>query len=232
MRILTGIIVAALGITSMQSNARASDFWGKTSNSAAYNWSGCYIGGHAGGGWFQNEWAANVPGFQALSDVRSTGWLAGGQLGCDYQTGNLVFGIEGTFSTSDIKGRDLFSNLAAVSHTDQIGMATGRLGYAFDRALPYVKGGLAYAHNDRMALVPDPSNQASIQTNDRVYGWVVGGGIEVAFLTNWSWKIEYDHLDFGSNNYFFDVPGALVPALIDVKQHADIVLAGINYRFP
>ncbi len=112
----------------------------------AYNWSGFYIGAHAGGGWGEKCFT-----FAAASDGchDGNGAVAGGQLGFNYQTGQFVFGVEFSGSWANITG-DHVGLLAPFgtyhSEINTILMLTGRVGMAFDRTLLYVTGGGAWAN--------------------------------------------------------------------------------------
>ena len=72
----------------------------------------------------------------------------------------------------------------------------GRIGYAFDRWLPYITGGGAYGNVKATVSVPAFGLAASSSNNQ--LGWTVGAGLEYAFLSNWSAKIEYLYVDLGS----------------------------------
>ena len=99
----------------------------------------------------------------------------------------------------------------------------GRVGYAFDRWLPYFTGGGAYGkrQGDRQRLVGVAA--ASMSSNQ--LGWTVGGGVEYAFMGNWTAKLEYLYVDLGS----FDADVA--PAVNNVSFKENIVRAGLNYKF-
>src|SRR6185369_14963977 len=63
-----------------------------------YNWTGCYLGANVGGGWtrLNTARALDVGGVAAPNDYgreKDSGVIGGGQVGCDFQTGNLVFGV-------------------------------------------------------------------------------------------------------------------------------------------
>ena len=66
------------------------------------------------------------------------------------------------------------------------------IGYAFDRFLPYFTGGAAFGD------VKGTTPRASAAPARPQFGWTVGGGIEYAFLDNWSAKIEYLYVDLGT----------------------------------
>src|SRR5258707_228727 len=113
-----------------------------------FSWTGCYIGVHAGAGVLLDQ------GFQAgtqelvitNADRHGVGGLAGGQAGCNYQTGMLVLGIEGEGFWSGMKvtqdtfeGNFLFGSARIRNKWDcDVG---GGVGVAFVRALVYGKAG-------------------------------------------------------------------------------------------
>jgi outer membrane immunogenic protein len=95
---------------------------------------------------------------------------------------------------------------------------TPRFGYAFDNWLVYGKAGGAWA--DVSASVNAFGFGAS--AGGTASGWVVGVGAEYAFRNNWSAKIEYNHMDFGSDSSAFFTGSSVT---------FDAVKAGINYKF-
>jgi outer membrane immunogenic protein len=67
---------------------------------------------------------------------------------------------------------------------------------------------------------------AGVSSSDTRVGWTVGGGIERKFSPNWSGKLEYLYMDFGSKTYFAGTANQA-----DVSFHDHILRAGINYAF-
>src|SRR5215468_3872141 len=73
-------------------------------------WTGCYVGFQGGWKWGTNRvnYGQNVlgfvPGTAATTNYDFDGGLAGGTVGCNYQTGNLVFGIEGDAAWTNANG--------------------------------------------------------------------------------------------------------------------------------
>jgi opacity protein-like surface antigen len=126
--------------------------------SGAMNWTGFYVGGHMGGGWSDDRWSdpfastvgalgfINVAGFGDAT--RATGPLGGGQIGANWQTGSWVLGVQADASAADITGQNsCFTGLGGVlcgRTINALGTLTGRVGYAWDRSLAYVKGGGAW----------------------------------------------------------------------------------------
>jgi outer membrane immunogenic protein len=67
---------------------------------------------------------------------------------------------------------------------------------------------------------------AAASSSDIRVGWTVGAGVERKFSANWSGKLEYLYLDFGSKTFF---AGTVNQA--DVSFHDHVFRAGINYAF-
>jgi outer membrane immunogenic protein len=192
-----------------------------------YNWSGVYFGGHIGGGYSSSSWSDPITG-TGNDNFSDLGFLGGAQAGANIQFNQIVLGIEGDFSYTDLKagGSDSIGDTlnTNVQWTSTI---TGRIGAAFDRLLVYGKGGLALAE-DQSSLTDLGGNNVS--TSFMRTGWTAGAGLEYAIDNNWSAKIEYDYLGFGSKTLDFTTPllGTVTPtANLNVQE----VKAGINFRF-
>ena len=194
---------------------------------ALFNWSGFYIGAHVGGGWGTKDWVAL--GFGALGSHNISGFLGGGQIGFNYQTGAWVFGVEGDFSWTNLKGEHVDAIFGGNNITEVawLGTITGRLGYAWDRTLLYVKGGGAWVR-DNYTITAGGVYFAGADATKA--GWTVGTGLEYALAPNWSAKIEYNYLDFGNHTVRF-VTGGGGSFLREVDQYIHVVKVGINYRF-
>ena len=175
-----------------------------------YNWTGLYVGVHAGGGW------ADL----GFGDTGS-GFIGGGQVGYNYQVNRWVWGLEADVSGSGIKNNlvSLGSLLTASLNWNAFWTLTPRLGYAFDNWLVYGKAGGAWADVSVSGTVLGmPFNVGGGTAS----GWVVGVGAEYAFRNNWSAKVEYNHFDFGSDSDIFGISNSVT---------VDTVKAGVNYRF-
>jgi outer membrane immunogenic protein len=106
----------------------------------------------------------------------------------------------------------------------------------------YVKGGVAWADTDYHVdfLGTNFLNASSTRT-----GAMVGAGVEHAFAPNWSAKLEYNFMDFDTDNLGFgfgtcsqdtrltsiraDVCRTGIKA--DVTQKMHLIKFGLNYRF-
>jgi outer membrane immunogenic protein len=216
-----------------------------------YNWSGFYFGGNIGGGWSSLSDTVVTPfaggAFPAGSSFATnnlSGVLGGVQAGFNWQFGGpWVIGFEGDYMWADLTGNGTSISVPfpAVSFVENskitdIALATGRLGYAVNNWLFYAKGGGAWGQGSSTSqtfLNGAVVDATSTGTVNRA-GWTIGGGIEWAFFNNWSAKIEYNHVDFGTqsvtvNGTFGPVAGAV--SNVSGRDTVDIVKAGINYRF-
>jgi outer membrane immunogenic protein len=184
-----------------------------------YSWTGFYIGLNGGGAWGGRS-RFEFPGSpSAPLDV--SGWLAGGTLGFNSQFGHFVFGLEGDIDRSDIRGSTAcLGGFACRIHNDWLATARGRIGYAFDRLLPYLTGGLAVG--GLHASIPGIGS-----ASDTNAGWTVGGGIEFALTRNWTAKAEYLYVDLGK----FDCGACGGPPPAGVDFTTNVIRGGINYRF-
>jgi outer membrane immunogenic protein len=124
----------------------------------AFNWTGCYGGGHAGGAWSNDSYTLdNGAGLVEDFSFNPTSWIAGGQLGCQVQASSFVFGVEGTWSGLDLKQTDqsvLSPGRQRSLTIDGIATATARLGITFDRWMIYGKGGWADGRIETFAINP------------------------------------------------------------------------------
>jgi len=190
-----------------------------------FNWSGLYIGAHGGYGW--TRWTGT--GVLGTDSVNGTGWLGGGQVGYNFQTGRFVLGVEGEYSFANVKyDTALFAGNLTLKN-DYYATVAGRLGYAFDSILVYGKAGVAWA---RDKWDGNDGAGGTVTGNFNRQGWVIGAGVEYAFWGNLSAKVEYNYLWFKSISELPTTTGGLgVLGAADVKQQTHLVKLGLNYRF-
>jgi len=180
-----------------------------------YKWTGFYVGLNGGGAWGHSRWDS-AGGF----DV--TGGLLGGTIGYDWQTGPLVFGVESDLDWTHIGGSTTsFCPLGCKTSNSWLGTVRGRVGYAVDRIMPYVTGGLAFG-NIKASTPGLPGIDGSNT------GWTVGAGLEVAIAGSCTAKAEYVFVDLGNAHCGLNC-GALVND--NVSFRTSIVRGGLNYRF-
>jgi outer membrane immunogenic protein len=191
-----------------------------------YNWTGFYIGGNIGGGFADSRWSDPFGG--PHNTFNDSGFIGGGQVGYNAQFNWLVLGVEGDFDWTNLKGSGTDSIGDSINtKTEWTSTATGRIGAAFDRLLVYGKGGVAFAQ-DRSTLNDVFGGSAS--TSQTRTGWTAGAGLEYALDRNWSAKVEYDYLGFGSQTLNLGTP-ALAGYATNASLNVQEVKAGINYHF-
>lgn len=202
---------------------------------AAYNWTGLYIGVHGGYGFGDFSSAPT----DAYDGLKPDGFFGGGQVGYNYQfANNVVLGIEADVSFGDLKD-DLSSRLGDpleglfqldyAAKIDTFGTVRGRAGYAFDRFLPYVTGGLAWGRGQldfENTITVNGDVLVHNQASDKqtFTGWTVGAGLEYAVTQNVTAKLEYLYADLGSQDFDLGTP---VPGDITLQT----VKFGLNYKF-
>src|ERR1700761_6086154 len=193
---------------------------------AAYNWSGFYVGVNGGGGTSHKCW--DIAGFsEGCHDA--TGGTVGGQVGYRWQTGPIVFGVDAQGNWADFTGDNISQVFAADrNHTkiDAFGLFTGQIGYAWNNALLYVKGGAAVV-DDKYNI----TGAAVASASETRWGGTVGVGLDYGFAPNWSFGVEYDHLFLGTSTNNFVTPAGALLQTDGIRQNVDLFTAHINYKF-
>ncbi len=194
---------------------------------AVYDWSGFYIGANAGWGSARDSW--NTLAGVDLGSHDSTGAVAGGQIGYRWQAANWVFGLEAQGNWADLSGSHTeVSGNVDHSKLTAFGLFTGQVGYAWNNALLYVKGGAAVTSTKYDLTVPLVGVAA---TNDQTrWGGTVGVGFEYGFAPNWSVGVEYNHIFISRFDADFYNSG-FVAATNRVGGDVDLVTARLNYRW-
>lgn len=190
----------------------------------AFSWTGFYLGINGGYAWGHSDWN-NGPMGNISMNVK--GAMVGGTLGYNLQTGNWVWGLEGDIDASwadgsSIAGAPGTACGGAGCETKNTWFATGRgrIGFAFDRFLPFLTGGAAGGN-----IKATPAAGGSV--NKTKLGWTVGAGVEWAFSGAWSAKAEYLYADLGHITCDASVCG--VDTTVSYKT--SIARLGVNYRF-
>jgi outer membrane autotransporter protein len=230
-------------------------------------WAGLYAGGFGGAelGW--TNWG--YPG--GAAGPRVAGILGGVDLGYNWQNGPWVLGVEGDWAWTDAKGGVgcgpmsivpvsfiVASPLFAMTCNAQqswVASVTPRIGYAWDRALLYLKGGAAFTREEFTATcdfgplngaftfangvlvhvgqscTPAVANTVAgfsngFSASDSRVGWTIGYGVEYALTSNWSARAEADYVDFGNHTLI-----ASDGTPVNVGMHMWQAKLGVNYRF-
>jgi outer membrane immunogenic protein len=226
---------------------------------AAYNWTGFYLGVNVGYSWARATdtgslfTGAGAPAGSFGSSENLNGVIGGGQIGYNWQTGNLLLGVEADFQGSGerndigatcVGAAGVALGGCSVSGTDRIrwfGTARGRVGYAADRWLFYVTGGGSWLNLSSDVSITGaapfaPLGVTAVSSNSTTrFGWVLGGGVETALWSNWTGGVEYLYIDTGNYTQSFVVPTALAvlgaTGTETVRVKENVIRAKLNYRF-
>jgi outer membrane immunogenic protein len=179
-----------------------------------FSWAGLYVGVHAGYSWSDIEWQEGA----FLGSHDGEGWLAGGQIGYNLQTGRFVYGIEADATASWMDGgNDCCGHSVEWLYTVR---ARAGLASADNRWLFYVTGGAAWADIDYSSLGFGGHSETH-------FCWVAGAGIERALMPNITARVEYLYYDFDS----LSAPaGALGIGATDIDPTMQTVRFGLNFK--
>jgi outer membrane immunogenic protein len=260
--IAAGAVASAQLISPL--TARAADLV-KAPTAPVYNWTGCYIGVNAGGGASGSDFTTNVGpgGHLSGGDIGSGGtvgvagtgsandssYMAGGQTGCNWQTGTLVLGLEGdvdyfhshpgfindTAMLSDTSPFTISQRLT----TDYLATIRPRIGVAADRNLGYVTGGVAFTNANYTQNYFDQETPApgagGLTASKMLVGWTVGAGWEYAWSEHWTLKFEYLFTSFPGNvnglGSISDAAGGTNPLSGSADLTIQTARAGVNFKF-
>jgi outer membrane immunogenic protein len=222
-----------------------------------FTWTGIYVGGQIGYAW--GGGSDNFTGYDPFSGLgiatsiagTPNGVIGGANVGYNLQINQWVVGLEGSvdgtsLSTSTNASLPILGSLFNVNANTSAniqGSIRGRVGIAWDRALIYATGGVAFGgFNTNYSIYGTDVNGNTFAgsnsfSNTRV-GWTVGGGIQYAVTNNWSVRAEYRYTDFGCiNNGLFPGIASFDPLLtganLNDNRHLtqNQVQVGFDYKF-
>jgi len=261
---IAGLLLASLCLISQSASAADMPVKARPAPAvAAFSWSSCYVGGNVGwksGRSSGTEFIPQAAGAGGTSEASSLDLgsqnnstaVGGGQVGCNWQSGLFVYGLEGDIdahhweTTRTIGGvlPDLFvpGDTFSLSSRWQAS-ARVRIGYAWDRTLLYATGGVAFTNvkssTNWTAVGGFPATVTS--DNATLVGGTVGGGLEYAFNNNWSGGIEGRYTWY--DNHIFNTgalstvgfppggPFTFAPTSQSIKVETAEVLFKLNYKF-
>ena len=227
------VVSTALGMLAVERGAAAADLPLKApALKAVYDWTGFYVGGHFGYGGGSLGAGSNPLPLQGVVFPHSpTGLIGGYQMGYNRRLANhVVLGIEADATFTSAIDQAALGRAPAPFNTtlDYVGTLRGRVGYAFDRWMPFVTGGFAWGHTH--VNINDPSTAGEVISSVGQYqpGWTAGLGLEFAVSGNWTAKLEYDYVELARQTY--DLSGFALPGVsVDPRLH--LAKVGLNYQF-
>ncbi len=222
---------------------------------AIYNWSGFYLGVHAGYRWADPNFSGSGYNFDTGNNIvtfpprnesySANGGIAGVQAGYNFMiTPAILAGVEGDLSygsgSDTLSGAGLFdpTGIDGFTFHSQVQLTwqatvRGRLGIVSGPWLFYGTGGAAFAHanwTDIWTLTLGGNSFASSSAGSKTLsGWTAGGGVEYMFAKNSNWiaRVEYLYENFGN----FAVPfGFGQIGTLDLKDVSKVRVA-ISYKF-
>src|SRR5262245_7278677 len=207
------VVLACLGAMTLAASAEAADMQSRRYPAPeqvyvqAPRWTGFYIGINGGGAWGDSKWDSIGTAF----DV--SGAMIGGTAGYNWQFGPWVLGLEGDVDWTNIDGKsNAICPVGCTTSNSWLMTVRGRVGYAFDRFMPYITGGLAVG--DIKASQP-----GFVGTDDTNAGWTAGGGFEFIIAGNFSAKAEYLYVDLGKFNCGFACGNGFNPDNVSFSTH-------------
>jgi len=252
------LVIALTAVAAFTGSASAADLGARPYTKApvpapvAYNWTGCYVAGGGGYGWYTAETRQVDPvtgvATHNQGDTGGKGWMGQGQFGCDYQfagpLGNWVIGAFGDYTFSDVKGDHVGPNFTTSVGTltqDYNWAVGGRIGYLVNPTfLTYFSAGYTEGHFEQtnynrfvnLAAVGTPGTALPGSTYK---GWFLGSGFEygLGFLPGLFLKSEYRYSEFDRNQLTnFTVATGLPTATGEtVKPFTQSVITSLVYRF-
>jgi outer membrane immunogenic protein len=202
-----------------------------------FSWTGFYLGGNIGGGWTSRDVSDTFLGANFNNGKNNDVFIAGGQLGYNWQVSNFVVGIEADFdgaANKDNTGTVFIPALGTIqvsSHNRWITTLAARFGVASGPWLLYGKVGGGWVGPDDFTVL---MTGASITVHNNINsGWLVGTGMEWAFAPNWSAKVEYNYLGLDNRTFTFPAGSLFLVGDSFIERNRDIqmVKVGMNYLF-
>jgi outer membrane immunogenic protein len=244
------LAVSVLAASAVGASAADLPLKAKPIVAASLDWSGVYLGAHAGYGGGMKDWEALGP-----ADFVAGGALVGGQVGINKQLGSFVFGLELDGSWADIKGSSsnqfggpalgVTIDRTSTSKIDSLATFAGRTGIAAGRWFVFAKAGISAAHEKHSSLVNTSApfggvvatQTAAVSGSETRYAPMLGFGAEYALSGPWSILAEYNYHHFGASNVrqtgSITFLGATTPVAFDarIEQAIHVAKLGVNYRF-
>jgi outer membrane immunogenic protein len=234
-RVGRALLGALMGVCITQA-ASATDFVfpTTTTQSQGPNWAGFYLKSDTGAGGAPWTNSGTASGFSSLGAATPA---VSDSFGYNFQSGNFVFGLEGSLSAANFDGKFTAPYFPATAgwspNMNWLGTVTGRLGYVAGQWLPYVKGGFAAAD---IGSPLQGSPVGGFSQGTEVTGWTAGVGVEYQLGSKWSLGLEYLYTDLGNGNAggppntIGTVPLAGSPEVYSTALKTQSLLGRLNYK--
>ncbi|HEY6256994.1 MAG TPA: outer membrane protein [Xanthobacteraceae bacterium] len=261
---LTGIALASLAVVPAMAAdlTKPAPIYTKAPVMAPpYSWTGFYIGLNGGYSWGRSGTDFLITGVPAGSTAQNMdGWLGGGQIGYNWQSGTWLLGVEADIQATGQNGTlnlttptscpvaigvILPCTTGSASIEQKLpwfGTLRARVGVTPSASwLLYVTGGLAFGEVDTTATFTSAtafagglvlaSTTTAANSNTTKAGWVIGGGVEWTISGPWTAKLEYLYMDLGTVSTSFAGPAPFTLVATNSRITDNILRVGVNYRF-
>ena len=178
-----------------------------------YDWTGIYVGGHLGGAIANWDWTSATTA--EPTEHTGSGFAGGAHIGLQKQWDWIVVGAEVSYTWADLEGSKrsvVVPGTTLASEANSLLLVTGRLGFAWQNVLAYVKAGYASADASFSAF--------GLTASKRADGSVAGLGLEYGLAPHIVIGAEYDWLKLsgsGTNALDADVDIQTLTARVSFK---------------
>jgi len=250
-------MLAAPAVTDAADKHEAAQAPAAEAKGPSVNWTGCYAGINGGGAASGSDLSSRLKSGTYLAEpadlaevakvgsgsVNDSRFVGGGQLGCNFQSGTLVVGVEGDWdslgtkaaasSNGSLTSGDDFSIANSVK-ANWLATVRPRIGVAAGSSFIYFTGGVAFANFGFAQTYSDTAGATGTAAASRTQtGWTLGAGFETMWTTNWSIKVDYLFAKFGAVNGTGEVVSTTTTAN-PLEGSADLavqtVRIGLNYK--
>jgi outer membrane immunogenic protein len=233
MLLSTTCLTVAYASTSFAADLRVRPTMYRAPVVVADSWTGCYFGGHAG---YAVSGASTTlhddgltTGDEPLSSDNARGGAYGVQLGCNWQQGQVVYGVEGDYTWTDANSTTTVAEAggadSAYIKVRNLASVRGRAGLAFQNWLIYVTAGGAWGRSTHTV-----NDLGLVNTFDRTNsGIVYGAGAEMDWGNGITIRAEYLRYSFGKDEYTLLIGNPESAANLRM-DYVDVVRFGLNYK--
>lgn len=203
-----------------------------------FSWTGGYVGVSAGYAWGKSPFlnvSSIEDGYTEGTDYDPDGFFGGIYTGYNKQfTNNVVLGVDADLNLANVKSKNsvyasesynLVFNEKPFAKIKWNGAVRARLGYAYDRVLPYIASGVSFGEYE--FGLNRTSGRVIFSEKPTITGWNIGAGFEYAATDNLILRAEYRYTDFGSKTFH----GLFGEGEGKIKLNTHDVRVGLAYKF-